>query len=324
MAKRHHIERTVTVAGYFARGVVFFFVVAAFSSVIYAGPDYTIGEKGNMIIGYTFLVSVVATVFFYFLQKSRIKHRAATISAMATENRWDQAAVTAKNRQNLVSFRSASMTGLSEENVNYERNCLYTPDWAYCDYSYPTYTHGKTGKYKSGEVLYAAMGTKLPRKLPNVLFDSLQSRKRQFRFKFKRSQRHSLEGDFDKYFATYFPENYTIDSMSFISPDVMLALREASDYDFEIQDDNLYMFGSMYEPREQIPEMSAKLMKVKQQLLDNILTYRDERLAFAEGRKTVDNEGLRLKHSIVPTVVGVGFILLMVLFQIIGAIADAN
>jgi hypothetical protein len=176
-------------------------------------------------------------------------------------------------------------------------NLIVTPDWQYCEYQYDIYKKSKHSEYKSRTVYYSVMATELPRHLPNVVFDSFKARKRQFRFNFSRDQRHSLEGDFDKHFATYFPVGYTIDSMSFISPDVMWAMRSADDYDIEIVGNRLFLYGPLYDPSWQLPDMSAKIMTIKKELLDNIVTYRDERLPYAEGRERVTAGAMRLTRS---------------------------
>jgi hypothetical protein len=138
------------------------------------------------------------------------------------------------------------------------------------------------------------MSVKLPRKLPHVIFDSKKSRGRQFRFFIDADQKHSLEGNFDQYFTTYFPKLYRVDSLSFITPDVMHAMIAASEYDIEILDDQLFIYGSLDDPNQQIEAMALKIGAIKKELLDNILTYRDERLAFDDGRRTVSVEGRRL------------------------------
>lgn len=196
------------------------------------------------------------------------------------------------------------------------RNIVKGPDWTYSDFSYGVYARTRGGSYKRASVYYGVMSAQLPRALPNVFFDSKKARRRQFRFHFRASQKHSLEGDFDRYFVTYFPENYKVDSLSFISPDVMLALREAADYDIEIVGDRLFLYGPLYEPEVQINDMANKLQKIKKELLDNILTYRDERLPFAAGRREVAPEGASLKRSYTWQIVGAVIVAVYVLYAI--------
>ena len=220
--------------------------------------------------------------------------RASELLAFAAANEAEYTPYAGRSGRD---FALMSLADLGSQRDRNSRNQVSTKDWTYCDYSYAVYRKTKNGEYKAATVHYGVMTMKLPRSLPNVFFDSLSSRRRQFRFHFTRNQRHSLEGDFDRYFATYFPEEYTIDSLSFITPDVMLALRAAADYDIEIVGDRLFMYGPLDDPQSQIPDMVPKLAAIKQQLLDNILTYRDERLPFAEGRQRVHMLGANLKRS---------------------------
>lgn len=194
--------------------------------------------------------------------------------------------------------------------------------WVYCDFAYDLYNRTKYGEYKAATIYYGVMYTELPRALPNVFFDSLRARRRQFRFHFARNQRHSLEGDFDKHFVTYFPPDYTIDSMSFISPEVMWAMREASDYDIEIVGNRLYLYGPLYEPSEQLAEMSAKLANIKKHLVDNITTYRDERLPFEAGRRIVAPMGAALQRSRFWTIVSATILTVYIVFFVLDILFD--
>lgn len=210
------------------------------------------------------------------------------------------------------------------ENARNKRiqNTIKGDDWIYCDFAYDLYNRTKYSEYKAATVHYGVMYTTLPRKLPNVFFDSIRARRRQFRFHFARNQRHSLEGDFDKHFVTYFPPNYTIDSMSFISPEVMWAMREASDYDIEIVGDRLYLYGPLYEPSEQLAEMSAQLANIKKHLLDNITTYRDERLPFDAGRRIVAPMGASLQRSRFWAIVSATILTIYIVLYVLDVIFD--
>jgi hypothetical protein len=176
-------------------------------------------------------------------------------------------------------------------------NVVSTPEWTYGDFEYTIYGSFKGEDYRRTKVYYGVMTTTLPRSLPHIFFDSKKARRRQFRLHFSATQQHSLEGDFDKFFATYFPDGYTIDSMSFIAPDVMWAMRDARDYDIEIYGNRLFLYGPLYNPDAQLADMSTKILAIKKQLITNVVNYRDERLAFAEGRKRVAFEGAKLKVS---------------------------
>jgi hypothetical protein len=189
-------------------------------------------------------------------------------------------------------------------------------DWDYADLTYDLYRHMKNSDYKSATVYYGIMSVTLPRDLPNIFFDSKLARGRQFRFEFDSSQCVKLEGDFNDYFVTYFPPQYSIDGLSIISPDVMLALEAAKDYDIEIQGNRVYLYGPLYDVDQQLPDMFSKLQAIKKELLDNIVTYRDERLPYQYGRQRVAPLGMSLKRSKFWTYVYVTIFVLYILFDI--------
>jgi hypothetical protein len=176
-------------------------------------------------------------------------------------------------------------------------NYLLTPDWNYIDFSYCVYRQTKHGEYRSAFVYYSVLVTKLPRILPNVFFDSKSQGGRQYKAKFDKDQRHSLEGDFDTYFDTYFAEGYTIDSMSFITPDVMQALEDAHDYDIEIIGDRLLMYGPVYVDASKVTNGAAKLQAILNTLQVTARAYEDERLPGSAGRQTVTPTGLQLRRK---------------------------
>lgn len=203
-------------------------------------------------------------------------------------------------------------------------NMVHGADWTYADFTYDVYQRTKYGEEKSATVFYGVMAAELPRMLPNVFFDSKKARKRQFRFHFAGNQQHSLEGDFDNYFATYFPGDYHIDSLSFITPDVMWELKNAVDYDIEIFGNKLFLYGALTEPDEQIADMQAKITAIKARLMQNITTYRDERIPFASGRERVAADGLKLKRfTLNPRIAMILAIIVFVLIALIDFVSDS-
>jgi len=247
------------------------------------------------------------------LKRHALKRRSLEIAELAA-----QYGMPYESEKFALGFTTFSFMSLSDMRGARDRtysNILLDKEWQYCDFSYSTYKHTKYGDYKSATHHYSVMTVELPRSLPNVLFDSIKHRRRQFRFHFAKSQLHRLEGDFDKYFATYFPKGYTIDSMSFISPDVMWALREAGDYDVEIVGNRIFLYGQLNDPKAQLDDMHTKLMSIKKQLLDNILTYRDERLPMDIGRQRVTPMAMELKRSSFwKTVSAVLFVLYLLMY----------
>src|SRR5690606_23327615 len=106
---------------------------------------------------------------------------------------------------------------------------------------------------------------------------------------------------------SYCPEGYKIDSLSFISPEVMEAILEAKEYDLEIVGDRLYLYSSIQDPEQQINDMVSKLKRIEQEMAKNIRTYRDERLPTEVGRETVSIQAAKLKKSKFWTILGIIF-----------------
>ena len=189
------------------------------------------------------------------------------------------------------------------------RNRVTDGSHEFFDYSYAIYKKKKRGEYKARTVHYAVCQTKLSRELPNVFFDSSRSGGTEFRFMFSQDQRHSLEGDFDSYFDTYFATDYHIDSLSFITPEVMQALITAREYDVEIYRDNLYLYSELRNMPGQLNDMFSFAENIRSHLADNIDTYRDERIDYADGRSRVSVSGIRLRRSLIKEYMTIGLAL---------------
>lgn len=169
-------------------------------------------------------------------------------------------------------------------------------------------------------VYYSVMTVDLPRKLPHVFFDSGWARGKQFGMEFAGSQTISLEGDFDKYFTTYFADQYHIDSLSFITPDVMWAMKEAADYDIEIVGNQLFLLGDLRDPSIQLPDMERKIMKIKSTLMQTTKSYRDNSLEPVLAKTEVHELGVRLARNLTRhylTIVGLSAVFLFFLTAII-------
>lgn len=169
--------------------------------------------------------------------------------------------------------------------------------WTFGDYSYSVYKKTKSDEVKVYTVYYSVCYIQLPRKLPNVFFDAKKTKGREFKKRFDDSQRHSLEGNFDTYFDTYFPPHYTVDSLSFITPEVMQALIAAKNYDVEINNNKVYIYGSLQPMPDQLIAMTSAVQTIYTALLNNITTYRDERIAYEQGRQKVSIYGEELRKS---------------------------
>lgn len=306
------IQQTSTLPGILVRS---FWVFVATMVFIYVVDD-NIGATNvvqvvaaGLAAGY-FLLSVAGCWLGYAKLRKRDRHFEQYAESQGLE--LHNAGFDIKQK-----FLFMSLGRMRDMHQDTYRNMIDSPEgWTYADYTYSISRHGWPTSYTAAHEHYAVMTVLLPRKLPNIFFDSRQVRGRQFRFHFSKSQLHQLEGDFDRYFATYFPEDYTIDSMSFISPEVLWALRDAREYDAEIIDDRLFLYADVKDPAFQLPDMQSKIMNIKRHLEKNVRTYRDAHLPVADGRKRVSRVAVWLKPSYFWEYVLIAAIVAYMVFEI--------
>ncbi len=148
--------------------------------------------------------------------------------------------------------------------------------------------HYTTGSGKSRQVHdFGFMRIKLPRRLPNMVLDSKKNnffggRLSNLNVGFGGAQKLSLEGDFDKYFTLYAPEQYKRDALYVFTPDVMQALVTAAHaYDCEVIDDDLYIYSSTpfgLANRDQLTELAGIARTLRHELSEQTDYYADERV----------------------------------------------
>jgi hypothetical protein len=70
---------------------------------------------------------------------------------------------------------------------------------------------------------------------------------------FSSDQKLQLEGDFNNYFTVYAPTDYQRDVLYFLTPELMAGLIDkGSNYDFEVIDDNLFIYGDSLDFRKSV------------------------------------------------------------------------
>jgi hypothetical protein len=112
------------------------------------------------------------------------------------------------------------------------------------------------------------------------------ARGRQFKSYYEQAQKLSLEGSFDDYFDTYAPEHYTIDTMSFVSPEVMQAIMDLKDYDVEVLNNRVLVYAPLLSELE-LSEFYARCQTLAKELNDNLARYRDSYLPSRSARKNI-------------------------------------
>ena len=125
----------------------------------------------------------------------------------------------------------------------YER--LWRTDSPSLDIGNYRYTTG-SGKHKQTH-LWHYLALRLPRRLPHMVLDAKGNNSlfgSNLPVSFGKSQRLSLEGNFDQYFTLYCPREYETDALYVFTPDLMaLLIDEAANLDVEIIDDWMLVYS---------------------------------------------------------------------------------
>lgn len=165
----------------------------------------------------------------------------------------------------------------------------------YAEYEYHQQTRG--GSYLAIERYYTVYEATLIRQLPHLVFDSKKAKKRQFKFIYHGSQKIGLEGNFDQHFETYSPQEYHIDTLSFITPEVMQAFIDVSPYcDIEIVGNKLLLYAPLLADYE-IAAFEERGRYIASHINDNIDNYRDDRLHGDERKSDVTSFAKTLMRS---------------------------
>ncbi len=150
----------------------------------------------------------------------------------------------------------------------------------------------------------AVMQVELKRYLPHMVIDSLVETGNDglstLPINFDESQKIELEGDFNKYFNLYAPDNYSTSALTVLAPDVMITLLESTYLcDVEIIKDKLYLYWPKSlvskERYETYFETTSHLLnKIGRKLNDsNIFTSENE----LQANSLVNSNGISLKYK---------------------------
>ncbi|MCA9342434.1 hypothetical protein KC950_00255 [Candidatus Saccharibacteria bacterium] len=190
-------------------------------------------------------------------------------------------------------------------------------DYSLYDVRFDFYRKSKNGDFKSREEYHTVIEYKLRRTLPHLIFDSKTAKGRQYKWVFLKSQQLSLEGNFDKYYDLYSPMFYQIDTLSFITPDVMQTMIELSDYDLEIKDDRLIILAPLV-PNNKIDEFVAKTDKLFKELNFNLRAYKDTRIE--SGKENIADFGRTLLINPVKNIVTAILMFIGLIMVILGMV----
>ena len=167
----------------------------------------------------------------------------------------------------------------------------------------------------------------LPKRLPYIFLDGLSneglSGPRHF---VSAKHRIVLEGDFNKYFTAYAPNGYQVLTLSILTPDVLIALREAaSRYDIEIDGTHVRVISRQRIMRQPLARgaIEAVAMQVLKEIDDKLPSWTadDEAQAATASRITEFSPTVNVlqgKYRIVSILYGLvhGFFGLAVWFAV--------
>jgi len=139
---------------------------------------------------------------------------------------------------------------------------------------------------------YGFVRIKLQRPLPHILIDGLQNNLFSFLSNLpieqRRDQLFKTSIGFDKHFNTYVPKDYERDALEILTPDLMSDLIEyGAGYDFEIIDDEFYIFSSSefdLLKQEQYEKIFKLVLVVVEKVDAKSGRYRDHRVTDGYGR----------------------------------------
>lgn len=175
--------------------------------------------------------------------------------------------------------------------------------------------HFETARYKystgSGENRHTYhvryLRVDLKRNLPHMVLDANKNNLRLFGktvfsnlpAQFDRSQKLSLEGNFDQYFTLYAPRQYERDALYIFTPDLMALLIDgAADCDVEVVDNYIYFYFSptkaVMTDHKFMPRVFKLLTLLGDKVYDRTDYYADERVVDRQ-LNVVAEGGRRLK-----------------------------
>ena len=156
-----------------------------------------------------------------------------------------------KRRHYQGSLDDQSLAWLNKSSVGVELDgvdktgLIETGDgWRLYDIIFDHYRRTKHGaSYKSRESFYTVFEIGLRRSVPHLVFDDRIAKGRQFGRVYSKAQQLQLAPVFDRQFTSYAPKHYQIDTLSFITPEVIEAMLAMPGRDFEFLGDRLVCYA---------------------------------------------------------------------------------
>lgn len=154
--------------------------------------------------------------------------------------------------------------------------------WGLYDATFDICWRGRYSSYKAKEAYYTVFEAKLDHISPHVIFDSVIGKKKQFKKLYLKSQKIQLGAGFDEHFETYVPQHYAMDTLTFITPEVMEKAAKIKDCDIELLQGSLLCYAPLLRD-EQLTPFMQKCLALHKALNTNLSSYRDSWLGKEQG-----------------------------------------
>ena len=156
----------------------------------------------------------------------------------------------------------------------------------------------------------------LPRDLPHIMVDSLRGGT--MRSLLPGTERMSLEGDFDRYFAVYAPKGYERDTLELLTPDVMACLIDyGRSWDVEMVEDRLIVASSKarnWNDRDEITALLRFSELFGEEIGHQAATYSDTRAARPRSQVAAGGRRLKMRSAVWTTAIFVAVVAGMLAF----------
>ncbi len=117
---------------------------------------------------------------------------------------------------------------------------------------------------------YTVAEIRLNRPVPRLIFDSKKARGRQFKRIYAASQQLPFDAAMEEVFTAYAPQRYEIEALSFITPEVSLAMLEMADCDIEFVGNSLICYGQLLSSDE-LAAFKAKCLNLHKKVNSNLI-----------------------------------------------------
>ena len=203
--------------------------------------------------------------------------------------------------------------GERRASIDLLKSTVQKPTFEISNYSYEIESRDSKGRRSSVTFSSGYIMIQLDRNLPHMVLDSVADnaklfgkRRSDLQVSFEKDQKLSLEGDFDKYFTLYAPEEYKRDALYVFTPDLMaLFIDESSPYDAEIIDNKLFIYSNyIFNIQDQatLDRLFKIIITVGSKTKSQTVHYSDERVG-NRAANIVEESGRRLKRNKLPVIV---------------------